>query len=220
VRVLIVRPAPGNAATAHAVRALGLEPAVVPLFEIVPLGWTVPDPHRFDAVIMTSANAARLGGDGLVRFVHLPLFAVGEATGKAAEAAGFVQVQCGTGDVAALAPLLPARILHLTGADHRPIPGPAEVTVIPVYESREREPVKPLRADVALIHSPRAGSRLAALVGERRATRIVAISAAAAAACGTGWAAIDVADVPNEHAMLACLARVCEAPLKNQMGRA
>jgi aspartyl-tRNA(Asn)/glutamyl-tRNA(Gln) amidotransferase subunit C len=83
-----------------------------------------------------------------------------------------------------------------------------------------RDLAQPLRADVALIHSPRAGSRLAALVGERRATRIVAISAAAAAACGTGWAAIDVADVPNEHAMLACLARVCEAPLKNQMGRA
>ena len=219
MRVLIVRPAPGNAATAQSVRALGLEPVVEPLFETIPLGWTLPDPDGFDAVVMTSASAARLGGEGLARFFHLPLFAVGDATGRAARAAGFVDVQCGTGDVAALAPLLPHRVLHLTGADHRPIPGPAKVTVIPVYEARERESGEPLRADVALIHSPRAGSRLAALAGERGATRIVAISAAAAAACGTGWAAIDVADAPNEHAMLACLARVCEAAVKNQMGR-
>jgi uroporphyrinogen-III synthase len=219
VRVLIVRPAPGNAATARAVRALGLEPGIVPLFEIVPLAWPVPDPDRFDAVVMTSATAARLGGEGLARFVHLPLFAIGEATGKAAQAAGFVQVKCGNADVAALAPLLPARVLHLTGVDHRAIPGPAEVTVIPVYEARELNPSEPLRADVALIHSPRAGNRLAALAGERRATRIVAISAAAAAACGTGWAAIDIASVPNEHAMLACLARVCEATTQNQIGR-
>lgn len=215
MHVLIVRPAPGNAATAQAVRALGLEPVVVPLFETVPLTWHAPDAEGFDAVVMTSASAARLGGEHLARFVDLPLFAVGEATGKAARAAGFTNVHCGTSDVAALAPLLPARVLHLAGADHRPIPGPAEVTVVSVYEARERAPGASLNADVALIHSPRAGTRFAALASNRSATRIVAISAAAAASCGTGWAATDVAEAPNEHAMLACLARVCEAAVKN-----
>lgn len=214
MRVLIVRPAPGNAVTAQAVRALGLDPVVVPLFETVPLAWRVPDPAEFDAVVMTSASAARLGGEGLAQFVRLPLFAVGEATGKAARAAGFKHVHCGTGDVAALAPLLPPHVLHLTGTGHRPIPGSAEVTVVCVYESRERAPRESLRADVVMIHSPRAGSRFAALAESRQARRIVAISAAAATACGTGWAGIDIAEAPNEHAMLACLARVCEAAIK------
>lgn len=215
MRVLIVRPAPGNAATAQAVRALGLHPVVVPLFETVSLGWQAPDPEGVDAVVMTSASAARLGGKDLSRFVHLPLFVVGEATGRAARAAGFVDVRCGISDVAALAPLLPARVLHLAGVDHRPIPGAAKVTVACVYDARELMPGEPLEADIVLIHSPRAGSRFAALAGNRRATRIVAISAAAAASCGNGWAAIDIAEAPNEHAMLACLARVCEAAIKN-----
>ncbi len=198
---------------------LGLEPVVVPLFETSALVWSVPAPDGFDAIAMTSANAARLGGIGLAHFFHMPLFAVGTATGDAARAAGFGHVHCGAGDVAALAPLLPARVLHLTGTDHRPIPGPARITVVPVYESREVPPSEPLRADVALVHSPRAGRRLAALADDRTATRIVAISAAAARSCGTGWAAVDIAESPNEHAMLACLTRVCEAASHKQMGR-
>ncbi len=211
MRVLIVRPAPGNAATARAVDALGLDPVVVPLFKLAPLAWPIPDALDFDALVMTSANAARLGGAGLEHFLHMPLYAVGEATGRAAAAAGFARVECGPGDVTDLAPRLSGRVLHLTGADHRPIPGPAIVTAIPVYESRFLDPPERLDADVALIHSPRAGSRLAELTAVRNSMRIVAISAAAAGACGTGWAGIDVASAPNENAMLACLARVCEA---------
>ncbi len=215
MRVLIVRPAPGNAATADAVAALGLEPVVVPLFEVVPLAWDMPDPAGFDAVVMTSANAARLGGAGLARLTHLPLFAVGEATGEAARAAGFGDVRAGDGDAADLGPQLSGRVLHLTGTDHRSIPTKANLTGVPVYASRPLAPSARLSADIALIHSPRAGARLAELMPDRTVTQIIAISPSAARACGTGWAAVHIAELPREHAMLECLAGVCEADPKN-----
>ncbi|UVO55040.1 uroporphyrinogen-III synthase [Sphingomonas sp. SUN039] len=243
MRVLIVRPAPGNEATAEAVAAMGLEPVVVPLFEIVPLAWEAPDPAIFDAVVMTSANAARHGGAGLAHFTHLPLFAVGEATGEAARAVGFGDVRIGLGDAADLADLVVqaeqgtvplgtvppqakrgqsprgqslVQILHLTGSDHRSIPTEASMTVVTVYESRVLTPSAPLNADIALVHSPRTGSRLAALTSDRASIRIVAISPAAAAACGSGWAAVHIADIPREHAMLATLALVCEAAASSE----
>jgi uroporphyrinogen-III synthase len=211
VRILIVRPAPGNAATAAAIAAMGLEPVVVPLFEIGPLEWDAPPPAEFDAVAMTSANAARHGGAGLARFGHLPVFAVGEATGEAARAAGFSQICAGAGDAGDLGSNLSGRVLHLTGADHRSIPTVAAVTVMPVYETRPLLPSIPLEADVALIHSPRAGARLAELMPDRSAMRIVAISPAAAQACGSGWASVHVAETAREHAMLECVRRLCEA---------
>lgn len=190
---------------------MGLEPVVVPLFEVGPRAWDAPDPTGFDAVAMTSANAARHGGAGLARFTHLPVFAVGEATAAAAQTAGFSGIQVGAGDAADLGPQLSGRVLHLTGTDHRPLPTAAELTVLPVYETRPLTPPVALQADVALIHSPRTGARLAELMPDRSATRIVAISEAAARACGAGWAAVHVAEHPREHAMLECLRRVCEA---------
>ncbi len=215
MRVLIVRPAPGNKATADAVSAMGLYPVVVPLFEVVPVAWDVPDPQAFDAVVMTSANAARLGGPKLAQFTHLPLFAVGEATATAARKAGFAEVLSGASDAAEIGQNLPANVLHLTGADYRPIPTESAVTVTTVYEACPIAPCGSLCAEVAMIHSPQAGRHLAALKPDRHETTIVAISTPAALACGFGWAAIHVAERPREHAMLATLARVCEAAAAN-----
>ena len=84
---------------------MGFEPVVVPLFEVVPLAWNA-DPEQFDAVAMTSANAARHGGAGLARFTHLPLFAVGEATADAARETGFNDVRVGSGNAEELGTLL------------------------------------------------------------------------------------------------------------------
>ena len=36
---------------------LGLEPVVAPIFTIAPLDWAAPDPDRYDALLLTSANA-------------------------------------------------------------------------------------------------------------------------------------------------------------------
>ena len=70
--VLILRPQPGADESAARARALGLDPVVAPLFTVRPLAWEAPNPADFDAVMMTSANAARFGGDGLTPFIDLP----------------------------------------------------------------------------------------------------------------------------------------------------
>ena len=62
--VLVLRPEPGAGETAARARALGLEPIVAPLFAVRPIAWAAPDPAAYDAVMLTSANAARHGGDG------------------------------------------------------------------------------------------------------------------------------------------------------------
>ena len=215
MRVLILRPEPGNAATADAVAAMGLVPATVPLFEVVPLAWQAADPDLYDAVVMTSANAARFGGAMLTRYTHLPLIAVGKATAAAARDAGFGSVTAGCGNAEDLAPYLAGkRVLHLAGEDHRPVAGVAAAAV--VYAARPRDlsgaEIGELDAPLALVHSPRAGARLAELISDRVTTTIVAISASAAAACGSGWSAVAVAGVPHDTAMLDVLAHLCKAP--------
>ena len=61
----------------------------------------------------------------------------------------------------------------------------------------------PLAGTVALVHSPRAGARLAALLPDRADVRLAAISAAAAEAAGDGWAAVAVAPTPDDAALVA-----------------
>ena len=152
----------------------------------------------------------------LARLRHLPLFAVGESTARAAREVGFDDVVVGKGNAKALGDLIGSRhVLHLTGEDVVPLSTARPTTTIAVYAARQRDlsPAERAMLDcrVAMIHSPRAGSAFADLCPDRSATSLVAISAAAASACGTGWFHVEIADVPREAAMLASLARLCEA---------
>jgi uroporphyrinogen-III synthase len=65
---------------------------------------------------------------------------------------------------------------------------------------------------ILLVHSPRAGERLAAhLPADRRASlHVVAISANALAACGEGWASGQAPAAPTDDEMLALARRLCE----------
>jgi len=223
LRVLILRPAPGNAATAALVKAQEGDPVLVPLFETVPLPWEPVNVERFEAVVMTSANAARLGRAGLALLRHLPLFAVGETTAKAAREAGFGDIIVGEAGAEALSRLIgPRTVLHLAGEDAVPLSTERPATTIAVYASRRRALSQHERAllacPVAMIHSPRAGSAFADLCPDRSTVSLVTISAAAAWACGGGWHHVEVADAPREAAMLASLARVCEAAAAKPQG--
>lgn len=211
--LLVLRPEPGNQATVDRARAMGLEPIACPLFRVEPLSWTAPDPRAFDHLLLTSANAPRHGGDQLARLTALPVLAVGAATAEAARAAGFDVALTGEQGIDALLAALPAnrRLLHLAGADHRPAPARRAVETLLVYRSVAlAAPVLPSGALVAMVHSPRAGERLAALQTDQARIAIAAISPAAAAACGAGWARIAVADQPRDGALLALAARLCQ----------
>jgi uroporphyrinogen-III synthase len=218
MKVLILRPQPGAEETAGRARALGLEPLVSPLFIVRPLDWTPPDPAAFDAVLLTSANAPRHGGDAMTPFLGLPCYAIGESTAAAGRAAGFTDVRPGPSDGAALIALAAAKgiaaAVHFCGRRHFALRHPAvAVTPIAVYAA---EPVARLPEGVgealALLHSPRAAALFARLAGgQRGAIRIAAISAQTAAAAGGGWASIDVAAEPRDHALLALAAKLCQS---------
>lgn len=217
--VLILRPQPGADATAARARAMGLAPVVAPLFRVKPLAWSAP-PGPFDAVMLTSANAARHAGGGMTPYLGLACYAVGEATATAARDAGFADVRTGPADGAALVALMAAEgvgaALHPCGADHVALPDSVRIADVPVYASEAfadlPETARAALADGALIllHSPRAATLFAALVPERSGIRIAAISAAAAGAAGTGWAAIAVSGRPRDEALLELAAKLCQ----------
>jgi uroporphyrinogen-III synthase len=64
---------------------------------------------------------------------------------------------------------------------------------------------------VAAVHSPRAGARLAALVapGARARFALAAISPAAALACESGWARVEIAAHPDDTALLHVAKTLC-----------
>lgn len=213
-RIVILRPEPGAGFTLARAAAAGLDAVAIPLFEIRPVAWFAPPPGDFDALLLTSTNAVRHGGAPLAKLSALPAYCVGAATAAAAAEAGLTVAGTGRSDAAGLVGQIPAglRLLHLTARDHRAIPG---VTEVPVYESAAIDPppsLAPLKGGVAMVHSPRAGERLADLVTARGAIAIAAISPAAAATCGEGWREVAAIDAPGDGALLALAARLWHKP--------
>ena len=219
--LLVLRPEPGATATAEKVRRLGLDVVAAPLFTVRPIPWEAPDPLAFDALLLTSANAARLAGPQIARFAHLPCYAVGEATGDAAEALGFYDLRIGPSDGNAVLAQIPPghRILHLSGRDHVGLARERlERRVVYAADLVEALPAAAREAlalgALVLIHSPRAGALFAELVDragiERDAISAAAISEAAARALGDGWRHVAAAERPRDEALLELAARLCQ----------
>ena len=218
-RLVILRPEPGAGATARRAQAIGLEPVAMPLFEIEPLDWAAPEPGGFDALLLTSANAVRNGGPGLASLRGLPVYAVGEASAAAAREAGFEIAASGERGVGHLLDSIPAglRLLHPCGEHRTPTEARQAIAAVPVYRSAELPMpagFQRIEGEVVMVHSPRSGRRLAELVDrariDRGKVRIAAISAAAAAAAGPGWERCAAAAAPDEAALLALAARLCD----------
>lgn len=208
--VAVLRPEPGNAATAARAEALGLHVIRLPLFAVHAVDWTVPAVVDHDALILTSANAVRHGGADLAALHELPVFAVGEHTAIAARAAGFEVRAIGTSDANALIALVEhsgfTRAVYLGGRDRMIAPGGPISAERTVYAS-DPLPITPqaleeLAGSTALLHSARAARRLAALATDKTAVNIAALSPVILAAAGTGWRQTAVAVSPNDRALL------------------
>lgn len=222
--LVILRPEPGASATADAARRLGLEPILIPLFQIEPVAWTAPDPSNFDGLLLTSANAVRAGGRELRKYLKLPVHAVGEATAAAAREEGFKVETVGSGGVESLLASLPPnlKLLHLGGANRRePTSAAQTISVVSVYRSTPLplpENFCAVEGAVVAVHSPRAGARLADLAREGglelKSTSIAVISAETATAVGEGWQQVEAASEPSERALLALAARLCQNPAR------
>jgi uroporphyrinogen-III synthase len=206
-RLIVLRPEPGNSATCLRIEAAGGTAVSLPLFAVRAIEWMPPDPARFDMLVLTSANAVRHAGPALARYATLPVIAVGAATAHAAAAAGLRVAVTGARGARALSASLAAlgakRVLHLAGREHRPVEG-AESVVVYASDPIEID-VREIDADVALVHSARAGARLAELVppAQRPRLAIAAISLPALAETGDGWAVAVAASLPTDEALIA-----------------
>ena len=89
-------------ASPQALRALGHEVLVAPLLRIESIGADFGGP--FDAVLMTSANAARAVASHprANELIMLPCLTVGDRSADAARAAGFTRVESANGALADL----------------------------------------------------------------------------------------------------------------------
>lgn len=216
-RVLVLRPEPGASLTVEKARQRGFDAAAIALFEIEPIEWNVPDPDQFDALLLTSANAVRSAGSQLNLLAGLAVYAVGAATGEAALKAGLHLAATGDSGIDQLLSSMPPnlRLLHLCGEDRKEVAQAAQL-ITPIVVYRAKPIAAPDLSDasgaIALIYSPRGGRRFAELVVDRQSIAIAAISSNAAKAVGKGWRKVGVAVQPNDEALLALAAQLCNNP--------
>ncbi|WP_294029693.1 uroporphyrinogen-III synthase [Sphingopyxis sp.] len=212
--LIVTRPEPGNAATTRRAEAMGFAVHAMPLFAARPIEWAAPEARNFDALLLTSAFAARLAGPGLADLSCLPVYAVGAATARAAEAAGLTVARTGTADASRLLDDMTSEnirdLLWLCGRDRSEFdPRGAAITALACYAVDPVDPPAEWSALIAapsilLAHSVRAAKRISDLAGEARAhLSLVAISPAVAAAAGEGWRRRAIADQPDDVAILA-----------------
>lgn len=212
----VLRPGPGNTATAHAIAALGRRAIRLPLFRIVSLPWDAPPAAAHDALILTSANGVRQAGVALASYTALPVHAVGAATAAAARAAGLRVMATGDADGQALLDAAERagvrRALLLTARDRAVERHPVLSAVRAVYASDAIEGIDAaaLAGSVALVHSRRAARRLAELVTDRGTVAVAAIAPAVAAMLGDGWRAVTIADRPDDPAIVAAAAALAD----------
>lgn len=225
--LIIIRPESGASATVERAEAMGFVTVKAPLFSVEPMAWETPDADQYDALLLTSANAAREAGAGndagLAAVRGLPCLAVGEATAEAARSVGLEPVW--VGDSTGGAALVEAakrghkRVLWLSGEQHSPLAHrDIALTVTPVYRARNLEASDALKQALrhpamVMVHSQRAAWALAELVesGEERARLgLIAISAGVAATAGEGWAWVKWPQAPRDEDMLELTRTLCQ----------
>ncbi len=227
MHVLITRPQADAEALARALEARGHSTLIAPLLTIEPIPGAVPDLEGVQAIVLTSANAVpALSGTDPGR----PVFVVGEATARAARAAGCGDVRAAGGDAASLARLIIGQcrptagaVLHLAGAEVRP--GLAEALRAAGFELRRQavyravaarglapsviEAIQSGEIDAVLLFSPRSAAVLVDLIGRYDLagclgrTEAICLSAAVAAPCRRlSWAGVRIAAHPEVEMVL------------------
>ncbi|MDE2227744.1 MAG: uroporphyrinogen-III synthase [Alphaproteobacteria bacterium] len=239
MKALVTRPRQDAAGLVAALAARGIEPLLEPLLaiELVPGADAALAAALVgaQALLFTSANGARAFAAATPRR-DLPAFAVGDATARAARAAGFDRVESAGGDIHALVALVAQRLRPEAGAlVHAAASAVAgdlagaltragfaarrvrlyDAVAASSFGAESRRVLGAGAIDFAIFFSPRTAEtfvRLARAAGlDERTTSITAIvlSPAVAAALGPlAWRQIEVAAAPNEAALLAALDRV------------
>ncbi|MGB6230025.1 MAG: uroporphyrinogen-III synthase [Litorimonas sp.] len=209
-RVWITRTEPAAERSASAWAAAGFRPISAPLLKIRPVRWdgTVADGSR---LIFTSANAVRHCG---LRGGAQHVYAVGDATARAAREAGFDTVLSGKGDWQTLMDIIDSKdgpFLHLSGREVRgrivetlrKCGAIAERAI--VYESVAVGgwPIDPEAIDGVALYSPKAAETLMSLP-PRNLARLTAYCLSETVATPLESMDVRIAAEPNEDALIAC----------------
>jgi uroporphyrinogen-III synthase len=244
MKILVTRPRADAEELAKLLAARGHELLLEPLLDISPIAGDAIAANDTQAVLFTSANGvraltARNGGD-ISALRHLPVYTVGDATGRAAREAGFAEVVSASGDVKALAALVATRVrpdagplLHIAASD---VAGDLAgllgtqgftVTRAVLYEAKQAGNLSPETTDAlkrgevqaALFFSPRTAAIFVALAGDIAPalgrTTAVCLSAAVADAVdelpgAASWRDILTAAEPTQDSLLSALDRFVE----------
>lgn len=228
---LVTRPREDSEGVSRELRARGLTVAVEPLLDIAYLDIAI-DAEGVQGILATSANGVRALAR-LLPDRNLPVWAVGDASAREARALGYERVESAGGDVHSLAALVKDRcdpgtgaFLHAAGSvtagDLAGLLGEAGFVVrrVVLYEARTAtalsdELTQALRSGgigLALFFSPRTAATFVTLVqaaglsGVLRPLTAYALSRAVADKLAPlSWAAVRVAAVPTQAALLAAL---------------
>lgn len=217
MKLLIIRPQPGADATARRFKDAGYAPVVMPLFAIEHLPLQSVSVDGYDAILLTSGNAARAAHAFLQGALHVPIYAVGSATANALETLSLPVAATGSQGVDALVGVAAAhghkKLLWLAGEDHSAVPQIADVhiDIVIVYRSAAVETpaqfvIQVVQCDAVILHSSRAAAHFARLCDagglSRSEITLATFSNAIAESAGEGWAHMIVAVSPNDAALM------------------
>jgi len=222
--VIIIRPQPASAATLAAAKLLNLNAHVIPMFDIHPLPWEMPEPGTFDALLIGSANAMRHAGAALRAYAAKPTYAVGETTAQAARDADLDVVAVGRGGLQDLLGAVKPehrKLLRLAGKQRIELAPPDGLTIeeCEVYASDPLPMPEQLtkileRPALVLLHSAEAARHFATSCDTRNIDRsliaLACIGPRVRDAAGQGWQDMRAADKPDEEALLALAREMCE----------
>ncbi len=224
--VWVTRTAPDNRETAARLQTAGFDALAIPVLEAssVESKWPIDAP---DVVVFTSVNGVRYHRTK-PELLNIPVFTVGDRTACAARDAGYSDVRSAAGDVHDLGRLISGEVSAGTKIVHFSARRPAgdlvgylnesgfSATRVVVYETQVVSTgaiiaaLPPLDAiDAIMIHSPRAAKVVMEALDRSPVSftgLVCCISPAAAAPFASrSDASVQVADRPDEKAMLSLL---------------
>lgn len=220
---LITRTMPGADATAQKIAPLGYEPIILPAAILRPTNSSI-DINGIQALLVTSSNAPNLA-NLTPEILTLPVYAVGDATAKAARNAGFENVVSAGGDASTLAVLAADRLkpkdgalMHLRGhevaGDVAGLLGACkfEVRATEIYETIDNpefgEKINQILAKndgIIMFHSPKGAQRFRKYADFSLLKNWSALCISQASSIPIDepiWANFLIAQKPNEAAMI------------------
>jgi len=229
LRLIITRPQEDAEPLAAELAAIGVESLIAPLLSIEEFESETPDITGVQALLLTSANGVRAFAR-LSNERKLVICAVGDATARAAQDAGFENIESAAGDVETLATLVREKLdfrdgalLHVAGSkvagdlagllgqsgfDYRRVQLYHAIKAIDL-PPRCLSAIKDKQVDGVVLYSPRTAQAFVDLLTKAgldnytgQLSAFCLSAAVAAKIAARDWARVVVAKTPDQAALI------------------